>query len=141
MSALAPIADIRRCRWDVRKVPLADIAAAPLILIAPIAVACGLPVLTHHIRVQSPRHGETGEKDISMVLVGDDLRRERVPDVLIARNESHRRCYGEVIEDLHAAFVRELRSSCGQVSYVIFQVTTELVIVKTHAEAIISSGV
>ena len=78
---------------------LADIAAAPLILIAPTAVACGLPVLTHHMRVQSPRHGETGEKDISMVLVGDDLRRERVPDVLIARNESHRRCYGEVIED------------------------------------------
>ena len=25
MSALPPIADIRRCRWDVRKVPKADI--------------------------------------------------------------------------------------------------------------------
>ena len=27
MSALPPISDIRRCRWDVRKVPLADIDA------------------------------------------------------------------------------------------------------------------
>jgi hypothetical protein len=25
MSALPQIADIRRCRWDVRKVPVADI--------------------------------------------------------------------------------------------------------------------
>jgi hypothetical protein len=25
MSALPPIADIRRCRWDVRYVPIADI--------------------------------------------------------------------------------------------------------------------
>jgi hypothetical protein len=25
MSALPPTADIRRCRWDVRKVPLRDI--------------------------------------------------------------------------------------------------------------------
>jgi hypothetical protein len=24
-SALPPIADIRRCRWDVRKVPTADV--------------------------------------------------------------------------------------------------------------------
>src|SRR4029079_15510958 len=29
MSALPPRADISRCRWDVRKVPLADIALRP----------------------------------------------------------------------------------------------------------------
>ena len=28
MSALPPIADIRRCTWDVREVPKADIGAA-----------------------------------------------------------------------------------------------------------------
>jgi hypothetical protein len=28
MSALPPIADIRRCRWDVRKVPGSDIRQA-----------------------------------------------------------------------------------------------------------------
>src|SRR6476620_7323278 len=110
MSALAPIADIRQCRWDVRKVPLADIAAAPLILIAPIAVACGLPVLTHHIRVQSPRHGETGEKDISMILVGYDLSNERIPDVLIARDQPDCRGDGEVVEDFHAFLIGDLRS-------------------------------
>src|SRR6476619_4778141 len=106
------------CRWmEPSTASLADIAAAPLILIAPIAVACGLAVLTHHIRVQSPRHGETGEKDISMVLVGDDLRRERVPDVLIARNESHRRDVRKVPEaDMTPEFVissRHRGSSVG----------------------------
>jgi hypothetical protein len=37
----------------------------------------------------SPRHGETGEKDISMILVRDELGRERVPDVLIGWNDAN----------------------------------------------------
>jgi hypothetical protein len=33
MSAFTPIADIRRCRWNVRKVPKADIRAEELFLV------------------------------------------------------------------------------------------------------------
>ena len=49
MSALPPIADIRRCRWDVRKVPKADIwfrrelpcAAARPVRISLAGILCG----------------------------------------------------------------------------------------------------
>jgi hypothetical protein len=53
-----------------------------LIAISLIAAAWGLPCLL----AQSPRHGETGEKDIGVVSVGNDLRREGIPNVLIQSN-------------------------------------------------------
>src|SRR5262249_28691357 len=98
-------------------------------------------LLAKHKCAQSPGHGETGEENVGVILVGDDLRREGIPSVLIAGNESYRRCYGEVIENLNAAFVRELRSSCGQLCYVVFQVAAEFVVIKSHAKAVISPGV
>ena len=57
--------------------------------------------------------------------------------MLIAWNDSHGRRYGEVIENLHATFVRELRSARGQLCYVFFKVVAELVVVKAHAKAVV----
>src|SRR5262249_7745437 len=100
-----------------------------------------LALLVQHELVLSPRRSETSEKDVSVVLVGDDLGRERIPDVLIARDQPDCRSDGEVIENLNTAFVREFRSSCGQLCYIVFQVSAELVVVKAHAEAIVFPSV
>ena len=67
---------------------------------------CGLPcLLAQNEWVQSPGHRETGEKDVSMILVGDDLSNERIPDVLIAWDQPDCRGDGEVVEDFHALLI------------------------------------
>src|SRR5215471_7779634 len=118
------------------------LAAEKMISISPIAAVRGFPgLLAQDEWMQSPSHRETGEKDIGVILVGDDLSNERIPDVLIARDQPNCRGDGEVIENLNTAFVREFRSSCGQLCYIVFQVSAELVVVKAHAEAIVFPSV
>ena len=76
------------------------------ISISPVAAVCGFPgLLAQDEWMQSPSHRETGEKDIGVILVGDDLSNERIPDVLIARDQPNCRGDGEVVEDFHAFLI------------------------------------
>ena len=52
--------------------------------------------------LRSPSHGETGEEDIGMILLGGNLGHERIPNVLITRDQPDGRGDGEVVEDFHA---------------------------------------
>src|SRR5215468_11006044 len=72
----------------------------------PRGAVCGLPCLhAQNEWVQSPSHRETGEKNVGVILVGNDLSDERIPDVLIAWNQPNCRGDGEVVEDLHALLI------------------------------------
>jgi hypothetical protein len=90
--------------------------------------------------VQSPSHRETGEKDVGVILFGDDLSNEGIPDVLIARNQPDRRGDGKVVEDFHALLIGDLRSSGRELRDIAFQITADLIVEKARAKAVIFSG-
>src|SRR5262249_23442649 len=70
---------------------------------------------------------------------GDDLSNERIPDVLVARDQPNGRGDGEVVEDLHAPLIRDLRSSGRELRDVAFQITANLIIEKANAKAVVFS--
>src|SRR5262249_9798539 len=80
---------------------------------------------------------ETGEKDISVILVGDDLSNERIPDVLIARDQPDCRGDGEVVKDFHALLIRDLRSSGRELRDIAFQIAADLIIEKASTKAVV----
>jgi hypothetical protein len=54
---------------------------------------------------QLPRHSEARQKDIGVILAFGDLGSKRVPNVLVAGDQSDSRCDRKIVEDLNAALV------------------------------------
>ena len=75
-----------------------------------------------------------------MILVGDDLSNEGIPDVLIARDQPNSRGDGEVVEDLHAFLIGDLRSPCRELCDVAFQIAADLIVEKANAKAVVFSA-
>src|SRR5262245_38982445 len=97
-------------------------------------------LLAQHECAQSPSHRKTGEENVGVIFIGDDLSNERMPNVLIARDQPNCRGDGEVVEDFDAFLIGDLRSSGRQLRDVAFQVAADLIIEKANAEAVVFSA-
>src|SRR5262249_29384810 len=87
----------------------------------------------------SPGHRETSEKDIGVILVGNDLSNEGIPDVLIARDQPNCRSDGEVVEDFHALLIGNLGGPGRELRDVAFQIAADLIVKKANTKAVVFS--
>src|ERR1700730_10920031 len=91
--------------------------------------------------VDSKRDTQTGKEYIRRALVPRHLSSERVPDVLITRNQSDRRSDCKIIEDLCSLLVFNSGGTRRKLSDAIFQVIADRVVVEPCSEAVILPAV
>ena len=70
-------------------------------------------------------------------MVPRNLSSERIPDVLVARNESDRRSDCEIVKDLDALLVVDGGLAASEPRDVVFQWPANLVVIKSRSETII----
>src|SRR6516162_1182759 len=81
--------------------------------------------------------GESSQKDICFILIVSDVCSERIPNMLVAWDNSDSRSNCKIIENLNSALVFYGGHTLGERRNIIFQVIAEFIPIPSDPEAIV----